>query len=139
TAAISTQEVLQGNNGLTWHDLGNGSLILPFTSPANGMVLLSGNADLWTQNSEINQDLGIRVSGGTYGPSGVIAGWKESGGFAGTYSPNAAFAQTVVAVEAAKTYIISLQWKTNRVTSGTIRAGAGNGPYSPTSLTLRFY
>jgi hypothetical protein len=140
SAAITTQEVLQRSNGVTWQDLGKGNVILQFTAPVNGNALLSGNADLWTQDPEINQDLGIRISGGSFQSEGVIVGWKESGGFAGTYSPNAAFAQTVVAMAAGTSYTIRLQWKTNRVTNGTIRSGAGNGPeYSPTRLTLRFY
>jgi hypothetical protein len=140
TVAISSQEVLAGNDGATWQDLGNGSLTLQLKPSVNGTVLLTGNADLWTQNRGVNQDIGIRISGGGFGPSGRIVGWKESGGFAGTFSPNAAFVQTVEVLDAAITYTVRLQWKTNKPTSGVIRAGAGDGPaYSPTRLSLRFF
>src|SRR5437868_10130235 len=89
----------------------------------------------------VNQDVGIFVSGGAFG-AGQIVGWKESGGNAGTFSPNAAFAQTVVQFAAATSYTIKLQWKTNHATTGTIRAAAGLGPapnFSPTRLTLRVF
>jgi hypothetical protein len=66
--------------------------------------------------------------------------WKESGGFAGTFSPNAAYVQTVVQLSGGTTYTFSLQWKTNKNAPGaTIYAGAGpiNTKFSPTSLTVQ--
>jgi hypothetical protein len=65
-------------------------------------------------------------------------GWKESGGFAGTFSPNAAFVQTVIPLKGATTYTVVLEWKANHATIGTIYAAAGAGPaFSPTRLTAR--
>src|SRR5947209_4880848 len=67
---------------------------------ADSYAVLSGNADLWTSVAGYNQDLGISVSGTGQSVYPTRAGqpeaWKESGGFAGTFSPNAAFVQTVV-------------------------------------------
>jgi hypothetical protein len=43
----------------------------------------------------------------------------------------------MVAMNAGTLYTIKIQWKTNKPApaNGTIYAGAGNGPYSPTRLT----
>jgi hypothetical protein len=91
---------------------------------------------LWTANAGVNQDLGIFVSGGAFG-SGKLVAWKESGGNAGIFSPNAAFVQTVLPL-AAGTYTVALEWKANHATNGTIFAAAGLGPvYSPTRLTAQ--
>jgi hypothetical protein len=104
------------------------------------VAILGANADLWTANAGYNQDLAITrsVDGG---PAQVI-GWKESGGFAGTFSPNAAFNESPVLLAAGHSYTFSLEWKTNRPASGaTIYAGAGpiGGAFSPTSLTLELF
>ena len=80
------------------------------------------------------------VSGGAYGTGGQVVAWKESGGFAGTFSPNAAFVQTVLPLAGSTTYTIRLVWKANHATSGTIYAAAGAGPppyFSPTRLTVQ--
>jgi hypothetical protein len=141
SASSGSQYILAGNDGSTWKDMDASALSMNFTPVAAGSALLSANSDLWTQNTGVNQDLGIFVSGGAFG-SGQIVGWKESGGFAGTFSPNAAYAQTVVQFAAATPYVIKVQWKTNHTTSGTIRAGAGLGPapnFSPTRLTLHLF
>jgi hypothetical protein len=77
------------------------------------------------------------VSGGAYG-AGMLVAWKESGGFAGTYSPNAAFVTTDLHLQGGNTYKAWVVWKTNRYApSSTIWSGAGpiTGGYSPTSLT----
>ena len=120
------------------------ALSLTVRPPRDAMVLVTGNADLWTANAGYNQDIGLWISGGDYG-SGQVVAWKESGGFAGTFSPNAAFVQGVVTLKgpdlntgAVTTYTLRLVWKTNRLAAGaTIYAGAGpiNGQYSPTRLT----
>ena len=134
--AISWQQyTLTGSNGTIWQPIDATTLSLSFTPSFNSNAILSGNADLWTAQAGVNQDLGIRISGGAYG-TGQIVGWKESGGFAGTFSPNAAFVQTVAPVSVATTYTVQLVWKSNKATSGTIVVGAGNGmPFSPTRLT----
>jgi hypothetical protein len=104
------------------------------------LVSLSGNADLWTSTAGVNQDLGIAMSGGAY-PSnaGQPEAWKESGGRAGTFSPNAAFVQTVIRVSPGITYTAQLVWKANVAGSGSIWAGAGpiSGQFSPTRLVAQ--
>ncbi len=134
--AISWQQyILAGSDGSTWMDVDANNLKLTLTPSVDSNAVVSGNADLWTQNAGVNQDLGIFISGGAYG-TGQIYAWKESGGFAGTFSPNAAFVQTIIPLSGGATYTVKLQWKTNHATSGTIRVGAGLGPdYSPTRLT----
>jgi hypothetical protein len=142
--ATNAQYWLTGSNGTAWTDMdGSGGLtIANFTPAASGSALISVNVDLWTAKMGVNQDVGIFVTGGTYGtaPNGTIVGWKESGGFAGTLSPNAAYAQTVIPVASGVQYSIKVQWKANVQTAGTIYAAAGNaGGFSPTRLTLRFF
>jgi hypothetical protein len=69
-----------------------------------------------------------------------VVAWKESGGFAGTFSPNAAFVHAVVLLSSGTTYTVKLQWKTNKPAAGaTIFAGAGpiNGQFSPTRVTVQ--
>jgi hypothetical protein len=67
--------------------------------------------------------------------------WKESGGFAGTFSPNAAYVETVQHLDAGVQYTYWLAWKTNKQAAGkTIFAAAGPLPpsttsFSPTTLT----
>ena len=136
---VSTAQYrLTGSNGNSWVDpvasAGTATpLTMSYTATQNGSLILSANADLWTANAGFNQDLGISVNGS-------IVAWKESGGFAGTLSPNAAFVQKVLPVTATTTYLIKLQWKANRADGGSIYAGAGPiaGAYSPTSLTAVF-
>jgi hypothetical protein len=140
TAVSTNQFWLIGNNGATWTDLGPGAdPTVNFTAPDDGMVFVSGNADLWTSIAGFNQDLGITVQGGAYPTTaGQPELWKESGGYAGTYSPNAAAVNGMLAVSKGVTYTLKLQWKTNRSDLGAIYAGAGPiGPaYSPTRLSL---
>ena len=138
SAVSHAQDGLSGNDGSSWADLDGGAVSTSFTPASAGMALLGGNADLWTGTAGINQDLGIWLSGGVYG-SGQVVAWKESGGFAGTFSPNAAFVQTAQPVAAGVTYTVKLQWKANRPENGgTIYAGAGGGaPYSPTGVTVQ--
>src|SRR5260370_33877293 len=114
---------------------------------ANWTATPAANGDLWTANAGINQAIGIGVSGGT--GSGTIyptvAGqpeaWKESGGYGGVQSPNAAFVQAVVPVKSNAIYQVKLQWKTNRPSGAIIVAGAGpiGGAFSPTTMTIQFF
>jgi len=146
--AMTTQQYhLSGSNGQTWQDIDPVNLSITMHNvPANLSVILMGNADLWTANAGYNQDLGIAVSGGVapnlHYPTvaGQPEAWKESGGFAGTYSPNAAFVQTVIDLSAGQDYTFKLQWKTNKKDPGTIFAGAGplsNLTFSNTRLTAQ--
>jgi hypothetical protein len=143
TVSTNSQYNLAASNGSAWQDLDATNLVITNYSPsASGAALISANADLWTAYAGANQDLGIWITGGTYGtaPNGTIVGWKESGGYAGTFSPNAAYAQTVVQLSMGVQYSIKVQWKANKQTPGTIYAAAGGGPvYSPTRLTVRLF
>jgi len=68
--------------------------------------------------SGYNQDLGLALDGN-------IVGWKESGGYAGTFSPNAAYVETVVPLSSGS-HTATLLWKTNRrAASATVFAAAG--------------
>ena len=140
SACSTSQYSLTGNNGASWVNMDLGHLSLTFTPAAASFAVITANSDLWTQNAGYNQDIGVAVSGGAY-PTTINQpeAWKESGGFAGTFSPNAAFVQTVIPVSASTTYAVRLQWKANQSDPGTIMAGAGptNGAYSPTRLTVR--
>jgi hypothetical protein len=145
SASSTRQYQLVNSDGQTWQAMDPQALSLTVAPPRDAMVLVTGNADLWTANAGYNQDLALWISGGDYG-SGQVVAWKESGGFAGTFSPNAAFVQGVVTLKgpdantgAITTYTLRLVWKSNRPAPGaTIVAGAGpiNGQYSPTRLTV---
>jgi hypothetical protein len=113
--------------------------VLSITPLFNCYAVLTANSDLWTAVANYNQDIGVFISGGAFG-SGQIVGWKESGGRSGTFSPNAAFLQTVAQLVRGTTYVVKLQWKTNQASpsSVTIFAGAGLGPaFSPTRLSAQ--
>lgn len=138
-SVITSQQTNMGSDGVSW-------IPIPGLNPVSLMpsvdsrVVLGGNADLWTDTTGFNQDLGILISGGAFGV-GQLIGWKESGGFNGTFSPNAAFVQASANLAAGLTYSAQLVWKTNRPSpvSATIFAGAGPLPrtssFSPTSLS----
>src|SRR4029077_6616889 len=127
TTASPSQYQLPNSDGSTWQPIDATHLTLKITPAANSTAILSANADLWTQNAGINQDIGIAVSGGQYPTmAGQPEAWKESGGFAGTFSPNAAYLQTAIPVNGGKPYTITLVWKANKPATGaTIMAGAG--------------
>jgi hypothetical protein len=135
SVASTGQYSLTGSNGSTWADIDGANLSLPVTAATDSLALITGNADLFTANAGYNQDIAINVDAS-------IAGWKESGGFGGTFSPNAAFVQAVVPLSATGSpHTIKLQWKTNKP-EGTAAIYAGAGPlpsttlYSPTRLTV---
>jgi hypothetical protein len=136
----SSQYTLAGSNGSTWQDMDVSNLSLPFAAPSSGVILVTGNADLFTSSAGSSQDIGVAISGAGYpSAAGQPEAWKESGGYAGTFSPNAAFVQAVLPVNAGS-YTAKLQWKSNKAGPGTIYAGAGPiaGKFSPTKLTLVF-
>ena len=139
TAMSMQQYWLTGNDGAMWVDVDSTNLSLTITPQATTTAMVSANADLWTANAGINQDLGIDVAGGTY-PTvpGQPEAWKESGGYGGTYSPNAAFVRSTIAMQAGTTYTVKLKWKTNKPQgSAVIFAGAGQGTYSTTRLSVQ--
>ncbi len=128
-----------GGAAASWLDLDN--LKFQFTPPpGNWIAYISGNADLWTSTGGYNQDIGIRLVGGTYPPIqwGWPDNWRESGGSGGTFSPNAAFVQAPYAVTGGTVYTTWLQWKTNQQDPNPIFAGAGpiGGRFSPTTLSV---
>jgi len=127
-----------GSNGSTWTAIDDVNLTLSITPGSTANYLLSANADLFTRTAGFNQDIGVLISGGTFG-SGTVVAWEESGGgFA--FSPDAAFAEVDVSLASGSTYTVTLVWKTNRSAPGvTIEAGAGpvSGSYSPTLLTAQ--
>jgi hypothetical protein len=141
--AVSTSQYhLTNSDGATWADIDSTSgtpLVLNISPGFGATALIGGSADLFTGKAGLNQDIGIFVSGGAFG-AGSIVGWKESGGFAGTFSPNAAYVEAAVALAASTAYVIKLQWKTNKASGGgTIYAGAGpiSSNFSPTRLRVQ--
>ena len=144
-SAATSQFQLSNSNGSTWRTLGNPNppisptpwLSLTTMPSNNCLALVSGNADLWTANAGFNQDLGIAVTGGNYPTTALQPeAWKESGGSAGTFSPNAAFVQSVIPLQANTTYTLTLVWKTNLASGATIFAGAGGAPvFSESEIT----
>jgi hypothetical protein len=135
--AVSTQQYsLTNSDGSTWQDIDATNLRTDLSPAADGTAVLGANADLWTLQSGQNQDLGIFAADGT-GPDTLVS-WKESGGSAGTYSPNAAFVKATLPVLGGHTYHLKLKWKTAVAVCATCKISAGAGPiggaFSPTSL-----
>ena len=131
----TSQFAFSNSDGVNWQPISSATTVA-FTPATSGSMLLGGNADLWTDTAGYNQDIGIFVSDN--GGADTLLGWKESGGFAGTFSPNAAFVQSTFPMTAGHTYLFKLKWKANRNAPGaTIHAGAGpiSGQFSPTLLT----
>lgn len=137
--AVSTQQYpLNNSDGVTWTPMDPTKLKLTITPTFNCQAWINASADLWTATSGFNQDIGISVAGTAYPTApGQPEAWKESGGSAGTFSPNAAHVDTIVPLAASVTYTIQLVWKTNHSGTSMIAAGAGpiGGKYSPTRLT----
>jgi hypothetical protein len=126
-----------GSTGADWTPIDSTGLQIAVNPTANSVWVLSANTDLFTATAGVNQDIGIFISGGAYG-TGTLVAWKESGGYGGTFSPNAAFVQTVIPLQMGVNYTITLEWKANKATSGAIYAAAGAGPtYSPTRITAQ--
>jgi hypothetical protein len=147
TLALSTTytiKVLQANDGNTWQDIDAANLALTLAPGTSCLAIISGNVDLWSTQAGYNQDIGLYVqeANATQYPAGIVA-WKESVGFAGTFSPNAAAVQAVFPVTGGTTYHVKLRWKShNMAANETVVAGAGDWPtgsgkFSPTRLTAR--
>jgi len=139
TAVSNQQYTLQNSDGVTWVDMDAANLSLTITPRFNAVAILYANADLWTTAAGDNQDIGIAVGAGMAAPT--IHSWHESGGFAGTFSPNAAFVHGVYgSFVKGTTYTVKIQWKTNHAQAAghVIVAGAGTGaPFSPTRLSVQ--
>jgi hypothetical protein len=138
TALSNKQYALGGSDGTTWQDVDAALLTLTITPKFNARAILYANADLWTDTNGVNQDLAIMVNG-------TLHSWKESGGFAGTFSPNAAFIHGVFGDFAQGTaYTVKLQWKANHSTTTAQHIYIGAGPipagsttFSPTRLSVQ--
>ena len=139
TALSTSQYTLSNSDGTTWQYVDSSNLKLTCAPSANHTTLLTANADLFTATAGYNQDIGIFASDN--GGADTLVSWKESGGFAGTFSPNAAYVQGTYNMVAGHTYVFKLKWKTNRNAPGsTIFAGAGAAyPFSPTSLVAETF
>jgi hypothetical protein len=135
--ASTTQQYTQPNSdGSSWQALDMTNLKLTLTPSVATNYLVSANIDLWTNTIGYGQDIGVMISGGTFG-SGTLLTWQESGS-TGTFSPNAAYAHGDVSLAAATTYTVWLVWKSNKSAPGvTIYAAAGpiGTKYSPTLLS----
>ncbi len=140
TSVVSTQQYsFPGSDGQTWADVDSSRLLLSSAPCTSSTGLITANADLFTSTSGVNQDIGIFVDVDGV-PGATPVAWKESGGFAGTFSPDAAYVQAIFAMLAGHSYNVHLKWKAAKATPGTILAGAGPispGSYSPTRLTLQ--
>ena len=115
-AVSNTQYTLANSDGVTWQTLDGTNLVTTVSPTTNSTALVGANADLFTGTAGYNQDLGIFVSDN--GGADTLVAWKESGGFAGTYSPNAAFVQATYAMTGGHTYVFKLKWKTNKNAPG---------------------
>ena len=136
------QPGLGGSNGANWAVMQAGSDDSPIsdsiTATQNETAVLSANADLWTASAGYNQDIAIFVSDNGGAPQLVT--WHESGGYSGTYSPDAVFAESTWQLQQGHTYVFTLEWKSNRLAAGAViwdGAGPIGGAYSPTGLTVR--
>ena len=135
TTVSQQQYLLKGSDGATWKDIDATNLSLTIVAPNNARAIFFATADLWTDTAGINQDIAVTVNG-------TVHSWKESGGFAGTFSPNAAFVHGVYGdFFKGTTYTVKLQWKANKPapTNSHIACGAGpiGGLFSPTRLSVQ--
>ena len=131
------------NDGTNWVEF-NSALRANLRPPRNAIGIAGGNIDLWTSQAGYNQDIGLFVcdaSAGSclnFGNFDLMA-WKESGGFAGTYSPNAAFVQATWPLLAGHNYVFALGWKPNVSAPAAViwgAAGTGQTQFSTTTLTV---
>lgn len=135
TAVSQQQYLLGGSNGVTWQDIDGTNLKLVITPTMNARAIFYANADLWTDTSGVNQDIAVTVNN-------TVHSWKESGGGAGTFSPNAAFVHGVFGdFFKGTTYTVKLQWKANKPTTTAQHIACGAGPigglFSPTRLSVQ--
>ncbi len=136
TTVSQQQYLLTGSDGVTWQDIDATNLSLTIVAPTNARAIFYANADLWTDTPGINQDIAITVNG-------TVHSWKESGGFAGTFSPNAAFIHGVFGdFFKGTSYTVKLQWKANKAAPANSHIVCGAGPlpaatnFSPTRLSV---
>ena len=102
SATSARQYRLSGSDGQSWKPIDPFYLSVTVKPTIPSTAVIGGNADLWAANHGINQDLGVAVSVNDE-PEQLVS-WKESGGFAGTFSPNAAYVQGVFAMQPGSRY-----------------------------------
>jgi hypothetical protein len=138
TASSATLYSLANSDGWTWYDLDPSALRLVLAPSADSTAVITGSSDLWTDAAGYNQDLGLFLS--QDGGADRQLAWKESGGIAAAYSPNATAVEGTAALSAGHGYVVKLKWKANRAASGvTLHAGAGtySSGFSPTALSAQ--
>lgn len=138
SASGAGRYALPASDGKTWNDVAPASkLTLHVTPAADSTATLFASADLASSVPGFNPDLGIFVSGGSYG-SGQVVTWTEDGAPSAN-SPSVAFVHGVLPLQKGVTYTIKLQWKAGTQGSGSLFAGAGSPGtgYSPTWLTAQ--
>lgn len=136
----TTQKTLINNDGTSWVPVDGANLTASVTGASGQVAILTGNADLFTAAGGYHQDIGILVKGSGFPTNGTVVAWKESGGFAGTFSPNAAFVETAVTLPATGTYTATLVWKTNKTEPNGVVVFEGAGaslPFSPTTIVAQ--
>jgi plastocyanin len=143
SAVSASSYTLASSDGVTWKDMDVSKLQVQASPSVNLAAALRANADLFTDTAGYNQDIGIFVSDNGVDNTTPLT-WKESGGFAGTFSPNAAYVQALYNMTGGHTYVFKLKWKTNKNAPGvTIYSSAGNGPTFPgrseTSLAVETF
>jgi hypothetical protein len=139
---------LSNSDGATWQPMDAATVLVGGAhSTVDCVMILGANSDLWTEGNGYNQDLAIVQLTGS-GPNDLqVLAWKESGGYAGAFSPNAAYVEAVVLIAANVQYNFALRWKQNKSGANTIHAGAGPWPkappptpeYSPTGFSSKSF
>src|SRR2546428_12118844 len=135
-APSTLQYTQSGSDGATWRAVDGSGLPLSCPTAVAPHAIVTANVDLWSSVAGYNQDIGIAVSGGGY-PSigGQPEVWKESGGFAGTFSPNAAFVQAVIPLAAGTPDVAPPGWEANPAAPAfaphSARAGPIHRQFSP--------
>jgi hypothetical protein len=81
-------------------------------------VVLLGNGLSISQPRADSRALCFGIFVSDNGGADQILAWKESGGFAGGYSPNAAYVQSLYNMTGRHTYVFKLKWKTNKNAPG---------------------
>ena len=127
------------DDGNTWYEI-DGNLRLTIVPPVAETAIVSINIDLWTTQAGYNQDVGIFMIDN--GSADQLLAWEESGGNAGTFSPNAASVAAAYHLNAGTAYRFKLKWKASQAAPGaTIYAGAGTAGtgFSPTTLIAQLF
>ncbi|HKV29389.1 MAG TPA: hypothetical protein VJT14_00050, partial [Candidatus Dormibacteraeota bacterium] len=123
---------LDNSDGHTWYPMDAATVLVGGAhSTVDCVMILGANSDLWTVSNGFNQDLAIVQVTGTGPNDQQVLAWKESGGYAGAFSPNAAYVEAVVQISANVQYNFALRWKQNRPGTNSIHAGAGPWPKPP--------